>query len=74
MNPFCKNREMNRDDAHARPAEERQWGQFGLTFTGVGGLTSLSLARASFLGSLLFNTNRPGDLWDRIASQIPTVS
>lgn len=69
-----EHRERNRDDAHARPAQDRQWRQFGPTFTGVGGLTSLSLARASFLGSLLFSTNRPGDLWDRITSQILTVS
>lgn len=43
----------------------------GRTFTGAG-FTSLSLARASFLGSLLFHTNRPGDLWT--TSQMPKMS
>lgn len=71
MNSFCKNIERGTEIMHMLDLPRRD---SGLTFTGVGGLTSLSLARASFLGSLLFNTNRPGDLWDRMASQITTVS
>lgn len=36
----------------------------GAALTSGTGLASFSLARASFLGSLLFTTNRPGALED----------